>query len=52
MVAHKMACQLQSTGEDVKYLFMLDSHATTDETLRIYGKRRNVTAGRMTDYVA
>ena len=34
MIAHEMACQLQDAGEDVKYLFMLDSHATTDKTLR------------------
>ena len=34
MIAHEMACQLQRSGENVQYLFMLDSHAVTDETLR------------------
>lgn len=34
MVAHEMACQLEQAGEDVRYLFMLDSHATTSERLR------------------
>lgn len=34
MIAHEMACQLQRKGEDVKYLFMLDSHAITNEALR------------------
>ena len=34
MVAHEMACQLQRSGEDVQYLFMLDSHAVTTEILR------------------
>ncbi len=34
MVAHEMACQLQNSGEEVRYLFMLDSHAITDQTLK------------------
>ena len=34
MVAHEMACQLEQAGEDVRYLFLLDSHATTSEQLR------------------
>ncbi len=34
IIAHEMACQLQDAGEEVKYLFMLDSHATTEPALR------------------
>ena len=34
IIAHEMACQLERSGEDVQYLFMLDSHAVTTETLR------------------
>ena len=29
-----MACQLEQAGEDVQHLFMLDSHAITDERIR------------------
>lgn len=46
MIAHEMACQLQNAGEDVKYLFMLDSHATTDETLRQMVKNMFAVSGR------
>ena len=38
MVAHEMACQLEASGEDVHYLFLLDSHATTNERLRKFFK--------------
>ena len=34
MVAHEMACQLEAAGEDVRYLFLLDAHAITNERLR------------------
>ena len=34
MVAHEMACQLEAAGEEVRYLFLLDAHATTSERLR------------------
>lgn len=34
VIAHEMACQLEKAGEEVRYLFMLDSHATTDDQLR------------------
>ena len=34
MVAHEMACQLEAMGEEVRYLFMLDSHAPTSDELR------------------
>nr|MCR5477035.1 hypothetical protein [Lachnospiraceae bacterium] len=34
MIAHEMACQLQAAGEEIKHLFMLDSHAITDK--RVY----------------
>ncbi len=34
IIAHEMACQLEKAGEEVRYLFMLDSHATTSEQLR------------------
>ncbi len=46
MIAHEMACQLQNAGEDVKYLFMLDSHATTDETLRRMARDIYASSGR------
>ncbi len=46
MVAHEMACQLQKAGEEVKYLFMLDSHATTDETLRRMARSMQAVSGR------
>ncbi|MBR5407233.1 MAG: hypothetical protein IK111_06245, partial [Lachnospiraceae bacterium] len=31
IVAHEMACQLESLGESVAYLILLDSHAHSDE---------------------
>jgi thioesterase domain-containing protein len=34
MVAHEMACQLEQAGEEVRYLILLDSHATTTPALR------------------
>ncbi|MBR6014004.1 MAG: AMP-binding protein [Selenomonadaceae bacterium] len=34
VVAHEMACQLEQAGDKVQHLFMLDSHAITDETIR------------------
>ncbi len=34
VIAHEMACQLEKAGDDVRYLFLLDSHATTNEQLR------------------
>ena len=34
VVAHEMACQLETAGEDVRYLFLMDAHATTSERLR------------------
>ena len=46
MIAHEMACQLQNAGEDVKYLFMLDSHAITDETLRNMANNMFAASGR------
>ena len=46
MVAHEMACQLQDAGEEVKYLFMLDSHATTDPALRQMAKSMYEASGR------
>lgn len=33
-VAVEMACQLEQAGEEVRHLFMLDSHAITDEKIR------------------
>ena len=27
VVAHEIACQLEAAGEEVRHLFMLDSHA-------------------------
>ena len=38
MVAHEMACQMEAAGEDVRYLFLLDAHATTNERLRKFFK--------------
>lgn len=38
VVAHEMACQLEQAGEDVRYLFMLDSHALGNEKLREMSK--------------
>ena len=38
VVAHEMACQLRASGEDVKHLIMLDSHALGDNTLREMSK--------------
>ena len=34
VVAHEMACQLEAAGEEVRHLFMLDSHALDSERLR------------------
>lgn len=34
VVAHEMACQLMQAGEEVKHLFMLDSHALGNSRLR------------------
>ena len=34
MIAHEMACQLEAAGEDVRHLFMLDSHAVDSNDLR------------------
>lgn len=34
IVAHEMACQLESVGETVRYLILLDSHANSDEKTR------------------
>ncbi len=34
IVAHEMACQLEQAGEDVRQLYMLDSHALSEESLR------------------
>ena len=34
VVAHEMACQLERAGEEVRCLFMLDSHALSNEALR------------------
>lgn len=33
VVAHEMACQLKEQGEEVKHLFMFDSHALNNEML-------------------
>ena len=46
MVAHEMACQLQNAGEEVKYLFMLDSHAITDPALRQMAQSMFDSSGR------
>ena len=34
VVAHEMACQLEAAGEEVRHLFMLDSHALDSAQLR------------------
>lgn len=34
IIAHEMACQLEQAGEEVKHLFMLDSHALDSRQLR------------------
>ena len=34
IVAHEMACQLEQAGEEVRQLFMLDSHAISNDRLR------------------
>ena len=34
VVAHEMACQLEAAGEEVRHLFMLDSHALDSAHLR------------------
>ncbi|MBR0278477.1 MAG: AMP-binding protein [Synergistaceae bacterium] len=46
MVAHEMAYQLQNAGENVKYLFMLDSHAITDTALRSMANNMFAASGR------
>jgi len=46
IIAHEMACQLQGSGEEVKYLFMLDSHATTDPALRHMAQSMYKASGR------
>ena len=46
MIAHEMACQLQNAGEEVQYLFMLDSHAVTDQTLRRMAQSMYASSGR------
>ena len=38
VVAHEMACQLEQAGEEVKRLFMLDSHALGSKQLRELSK--------------
>ena len=38
IVAQEMACQLERTGEEVSHLFMLDSHAISNEKLRREGR--------------
>ena len=38
VVAHEMACQLEAAGEEVKRLFMLDSHALGNAKLREMSK--------------
>ena len=38
IIAHEMACQLEQAGETVQYLFMLDSHAVTDEKIKAMSK--------------
>ena len=46
MVAHEMACQLEAAGEDVRYLFLLDAHATTSGRLREYFKGMSAESNR------
>lgn len=38
VVAQEMACQLEEAGEEVRHLFMLDSHALDSEQLRSMSK--------------
>lgn len=38
VVAHEMACQLEQAGEEVRHLFMLDSHALGNHQLRELSK--------------
>ena len=38
IVAHEMACQLERAGEEVKRLFMMDSHAISNKNLRRMSK--------------
>ncbi len=38
IVAHEMACQLERSGEEVRHLFMLDSHALSSRKLREISK--------------
>ena len=38
VVAHEMACQLRESGEEVRHLFMLDSHALGNQRLRELSK--------------
>ena len=38
IVAQEMACQLERAGEEVSHLFMLDSHAISNEKLRKEGR--------------
>ena len=46
MVAHEMACQLEEAGEDVRYLFLMDAHATTDDRLRSFFRGMSTEVGR------
>jgi len=46
MVAHEMACQLEASGEKVQYLFLLDSHATTNKQLRTFFKGMSAEVNR------
>lgn len=46
MVAHEMACQLQKAGEKVELLIMLDSHATTGQTLKDIAKNMHGTVNK------
>ena len=38
VVAHEMACQLERAGEKVQHLFMLDSHALSNQGMRRMAK--------------
>ena len=38
VVAHEMACRLEQAGEEVRHLFLLDSHALGSENLRDMSK--------------
>ena len=46
VVAHEMACQLQRAGEEVRHLFMLDSHAIDSEGLRSLSRGMSMMASR------